>query len=32
MITVTDVALEKIQGILAEEPEGTVIRVNVSPG
>lgn len=32
MITVTDVALEQIQGILQEEAEGTVIRVHVSPG
>jgi Fe-S cluster assembly iron-binding protein IscA len=32
MIEVSDLALEKIQEILKEEPAGTVIRVNVKPG
>ena len=32
MIQVTDVALEKIQEILQDEPADTVIRVNVTPG
>lgn len=32
MIKVTDIAQEKIREILAEEPEGTQIRVNVKPG
>jgi Fe-S cluster assembly iron-binding protein IscA len=32
MIRVTETALQEIRNILSEEPEGTVIRVNVSPG
>lgn len=32
MISVSDIALEKIRDILQEEPDDTVIRVNVSPG
>jgi Fe-S cluster assembly iron-binding protein IscA len=32
MISVTDLAKEKIEEILKQEPEGTAIRVAVSPG
>ncbi len=32
MISVTDIAKERIGEILGQEPEGTVIRVSVSPG
>ncbi|TCP53881.1 hypothetical protein EV586_105227 [Tumebacillus sp. BK434] len=32
MISVTQIAKEKIQEILEQEPQGTVIRVSVSPG
>jgi Fe-S cluster assembly iron-binding protein IscA len=32
MINVTDLALEKIQEIMQDEPADTVIRINVKPG
>jgi hypothetical protein len=32
MIRVSDIALDKIRDILQEEPETTVIRMNVTPG